>query len=462
VLRTLFALQGRVNRRVYLVTGVSLMLLKYVVDATAIYLVAHVFWTPWDYLIPLFSVKAAKLAAIPAGFSLAFALWTLPFVWIGVTMMMRRAIDAGKSPAWCAFFVVPLLNYAVMLWLGTLPSVPESAELAIPEHRFTADKFRSALAGVLGATAIALIAVFFSVFAFGSYGLTLFLATPFIQGMVVGYAFNRGQLRSTSETTGVVWLSLLLVGGVVLLFALEGALCVAMALPLAGVLALLGGAVGRAMAQARSGTGFGYVAVLFVLPTGAAMDKVSLAAPTYEAVTTVEVAAPPEVVWTHVVQFGEIRDQPAWYFRAGIAYPLRASIAGRGVGALRRCEFSTGAFVEPITVWDPPRILAFDVIEQPPPLRELSIYHKVYAPHINGYFRSTHGEFRLTRLANGHTSLEGHTWYSVDVYPQGYWRTASEILLHRIHRRVLDQVKRESEEVVTPKLAAFAADPLKR
>jgi hypothetical protein len=51
VLRTLFGLHGRVDRRVYLVTGISLMLLKYALDATAIYLIAHVVWTPLDYLV---------------------------------------------------------------------------------------------------------------------------------------------------------------------------------------------------------------------------------------------------------------------------------------------------------------------------------------------------------------------------------------------------------------------------
>jgi hypothetical protein len=34
----------------------------------------------------------------------------------------------------------------------------------------------------------------------------------------------------------------------------------------------------------------------------------------------------------------------------------------------------------------------------------------------------------------------------VAVYPQGYWRAISEALLHKIHRRVLDQVKLEAEE----------------
>lgn len=449
MLRTLFALNGRVNRRDYLVTGITLMLVKYVVDATVIYRVAHVVWTPWDYLIPLVTIKSAKVAAIPGSVGFALVLWTLPFIWIGVTMMMRRAIDAGRSPAWCAGFFVPILNYAVMLWLGALPSVPPGEEFSNAAQDTAADRYRSALIGLLGATVVALLAVLVSIVAFGTYGVTLFVATPFIQGMVVGWAFNRRETRTAAETVGVVWLSLFLVAGAILLFALEGMLCVMMALPLAGVVALLGGMIGRSIASRRGPTGFGFAATLFVLPTGALMEKISAVAPIYEVVTSVDVAAPPAVVWNRVVQFDQIQERPAWYFRAGIAYPIRATIAGIGRGAIRRCEFSTGAFVEPITVWDEPRRLAFDVIEQPPPLRELSIYSKVYAPHVNGYFSSTHGEFRLIPAASGHTRLEGHTWYSVAIYPQGYWRAASEILLHQIHLRVLRQVKRESESGAT-------------
>jgi len=452
VIRTLFALNGRVNRRDYLVTGFTLMVVKYVVDATVIYRTAHVVWTPWDYLIPLATIKSAKLGEIPGSVGFALIIWTLPFIWIGVTMMMRRAIDAGRSPAWCAAFFLPILNYAIMLWLGVQPSVPQQEEPLNTAQETSADRYKSALLGLLGASVVALLAVLVSIVAFGTYGVTLFVATPFIQGMVVGWAFNRRETRSSAETISVVWLSLFLVAGSILLFALEGMLCVAMALPLAAIVAVLGGMIGRTIASQRGPTGLGYAGILFVLPTGAFMEKISTVAPTYEVVTSVDVAAPPSVVWNRVVQFDQIQEQPAWYFRAGIAYPIRATIAGSGPGAIRRCEFSTGAFVEPITVWDEPRRLAFDVVEQPPPLRELSIYSRVYAPHINGYFSSTHGEFRLIPAPGGHTRLEGHTWYSVAIYPQGYWRATSEILLHQIHLRVLRQVKRESESASTAEM----------
>ena len=441
--RTLFSLHGTVDRRTYLATGIGLMILKYLVDASFLLLAAGIAWTPRDYLLPLFTLKSAKLVALPGWVAFSLILWTLPFIWIGVSMMMRRAADAGRSPALCAAFFIPFLNYLVMLWLAFLPSVALQPGHAPSTHVEEAERYRSALIGAAGAMIVGLFAILISVYAVGSYGVTLFLGTPFIQGMVVGWAFNRKSIKPDPQTAGVVILSVLLFGGAILLFAIEGVFCLAMAFPIAAVVALLGGVIGREIAK-RGGPSVGFATAIFLIPTGSVIDRASTVVPTYEVVTMVDVAASPQTVWKHVVQFDEIRERPAWYFRGGIAYPIRATIAGTGVGAIRRCEFSTGAFVEPITTWDEPRRLAFDVIAQPPPLRELSIYSKVYAPHLKGYFSSSHGEFRLVPTASG-TRLEGHTWYSVAMSPQGYWRAMSEVVLHRIHRRVLDQVKREAE-----------------
>jgi uncharacterized membrane protein YhaH (DUF805 family) len=446
VLRTFPGVKGTITRRQYLLAGVGLMVFKYVVDATAIYLVAHVVWTPWSYLFPLIGTDRGRIGALPVWLQIALLIWTLPFIWIGVTLMMRRAVDAGRSPAWCAAFFIPVFNYAAMLWLGALPSAPVESSATTPRAA-DGDRFETAIFGVLGAAAFGLLAILISVVGFANYGFPLFVGTPFIQGMVCGWAFNRDRARSARETTVVVWISLLLVAGVVFLFAMEGVICLLMALPIAAVLGVMGGIIGRRIAlRGGAGSVANAAALLFVVPVGAAINSVSApAAPGYEVVTVVDVAAAPTVVWRKVVQFDEIKAPLAWYFRGGIAYPVRATIDGAGVGAIRRCEFSTGAFIEPITIWDEPRRLAFDVVAQPPPLRELSIYSKVYAPHLNGYFRSHRGEFRLIALPTGGTRLEGHTWYSVDVYPQSYWRAISEVVVHDIHRRVLDEVKREAE-----------------
>jgi hypothetical protein len=162
--------------------------------------------------------------------------------------------------------------------------------------------------------------------------------------------------------------------------------------------------------------------------------------------SSVEIDAAPEVVWRHVVSFPDLPAERPWYFRWGIACPERARIVGQGVGATRYCEFTTGAFVEPITVWDEPRRLAFDVTEQPPPMFELSPYRHVHPPHLDGFLRSTQGEFLLIPLPQGRTRLEGRTWYTVDMFPQSYWTLWSDLLIHRIHLRVLEHVQRLAED----------------
>ena len=126
---------------------------------------------------------------------------------------------------------------------------------------------------------------------------------------------------------------------------------------------------------------------------------------------------------------------------------MRARIEGEGVGAVRYCEFSTGPFVEPITAWEPPNRLAFDVISQPEPMTEMSPYQQVNAPHLLDGFISRRGEFRIIELPGNRTRLEGSTWYTMDMAPVWYWTIYSDALLHRIHTRVLKHIKKQSEQV---------------
>src|SRR5437899_423775 len=92
-----FGLSQRVDRRTYLLTGCELMFLKYVVDSTVVWSYTGRWWKPFDYVSPLWSVRAGALQGVPPSVMLGLALWTLPFLWIGVSMSLRRAVDAGRS-----------------------------------------------------------------------------------------------------------------------------------------------------------------------------------------------------------------------------------------------------------------------------------------------------------------------------------------------------------------------------
>jgi hypothetical protein len=167
--------------------------------------------------------------------------------------------------------------------------------------------------------------------------------------------------------------------------------------------------------------------------------------PLLKVVTAITVDAPPETVWKHVVEFSELPPPTEWLFRLGIAYPVRAEIRGRGVGAIRHCNFSTGPFVEPIEIWDEPRLLNFGVTANPAPMQEWTPYHDIHPAHLDGFLESKHGQFRLERLPGGRTRLEGTTWYHHRMWPAGYWQIWSDFVIHRIHLRVLRHVKQLSE-----------------
>jgi uncharacterized membrane protein YhaH (DUF805 family) len=419
------------------------MALKYALDAAAVWLVTRQLWSPVDYLVPSITLRESKLTGASTWLVVAMIVWTLPFLWIGASMTLRRALDAGRSPWLATLFFVPLVNYALMLVLAVLPSrahpVPARDAEVTPASLQTV-AFAVLVSGLMGTVLVAFCTVVLQ-----AYGATLFLGVPFLVGAISGFALNRAEPSPLGATVRVA-AGTVVVGGLgLLLFALEGALCVTMALPVAVPLAIAGALVGRFIARHAPTTTLHAVVVVLAIPGLAAVETTAPPPAVHEVTSSLEIAAAPAVVWRHVAAFGEIPDTPAWFFRLGVAYPVRAFIDGHGVGAVRRCEFSTGAFVEPITVWDAPRRLAFDVSAQPPALHELSPYRAIQPSHLGGAFRARRGEFRLIALPDGRTRLEGSTWYTLAMAPAPYWRPWADALVHAIHLRVLAHVGRLAE-----------------
>ena len=451
-LRLWFSVRGGdpVDRRTYLLHGAGLMLCKYAVDAMAVWgLTGHVL-TPLDYANPVWSLRERLLRDGPSWLAPALVVWTLPFVWIGVSMTLRRAVDAGRSPWLSLLFFVPFVNYALMLTLAALPSRPPprppGSIVAAPAID---SRLIAGLLGVAAALAITIPTIVIGVYVRRLYSAGLFLGTPFTIGYISAYVFNARGVQTMSHTIQVAFLGVVIVAGAMLLFALEGAVCLALAFPLAGLFAVPGAVLGRAVAlrRAEPALGAGGVAVLTPLVVLAAPPQ---RAPLHEVVTVVEIDAPPAVVWRHVVTFPQLPPTRDWLFRAGVAAPTGARIDGTGVGATRYCDFTTGSFVEPVTAWEENRRLEFDIAAQAPPMREWSPYRRVNPPHLDGYFRATHGAFRLTPLPGGRTRLEGRTRYVVEMFPQGYWTVTAGYIVGTIHALVLRHIKALAEEADHP------------
>lgn len=474
--RSWFQVSTPVGQVPYTAVGFGLGLAKYAIEVVVVYALTNQFFSPLDFVNPWLSSKAPFLVDAPA-VGWMWLLFTIPFVWIAIAMSVRRAADIGISPWIGLLMLIPLVNLAVMALLALLPSGmfrPSAQQLEEQEHRrrelaaafgppattqsvseeaiqlATGTPTIQAVLASLAVGCVTQVAVgAISVWVMEMYGFILFFSAPVIAGACTGFVFNQAARRSLLGTIGLVIAMNFISFGLMLAIGLDGAICLLMAYPLLGVLSVLGGLVGSAIATAGLRPGMnerrGMIGTILFLPLCLTLESLDGPSPLHSVTTVVEIDAPPQTVWENVIAFPDIEEDPAWYFQLGIAAPLRARIDGIGIGATRHCEFTTGTFVEPITDWDPPHRLAFDVVSQPPPMKEWTPFAHLHPPHLDTGFVSERGEFRIQPLPDGRTRLHGTTWYRIDVRPRLYWKCWADAMVHAIHHRVLDHIARQSQ-----------------
>jgi hypothetical protein len=467
-----------VGRVVYLLAGAILFGVKFGIDWTVAHLAFRRPWSPADYVAPGASLGFLLTAPNERIFYLTMLLIALPFIACGIWLTAMRLRSAGLRTGWTILFFVPGVNFGMFALLSALPAreetkvrVAEPVEPPSPHSGIAtplayADKSAipaptwldrvlpvnpgaAKAVAVLAPVPIALAATFASIRFLDQYGWGVFVGVPFAIGLMSAVLYAARSPRGRADCIGVGCLSLTVYGVALLMIAFEGAGCLIMAAPIAYPIAMIGAAVGASLGSRPTrlrDAGQVVGSMLLFLPMFIGAEKLAAPKPsTYAVTTSVDVDAPPSRVWANVIGFGEIPAPGDWIFRSGIAYPVRAEISGRGAGAVRRCVFSTGAFVEPISVWDEPRLLKFIVTSNPPPMTEWSPWGDIHPPHLNGFLVSSGGQFKLVPLPDGRTRLEGTTWYRHHMWPAPYWRLWSDFIIHRIHLRVLNHVKMLSE-----------------
>lgn len=246
-----------------------------------------------------------------------------------------------------------------------------------------------------------------AIYYFRDYTFGLFIWLPAVLGalatMIYGFQnlVDRKILRNISYTT----LAVFSIG--LLTFAMEGIICILMAAPVGILFVYIGHWIGYAIIRSKISGNTPAAMIILSLSVPALMSfehSVKKKDDLRLVTTSVEINAPIETVWKNVIHFTPLGKPKEFIFNAGIAYPISAEINGVGVGAVRHCNFSTGSFTEPITVWNEPNLLKFNVDNQPEPLKEISFYD-IHPNHLHGYWVSQKGQFKLTSLSNGHTLL---------------------------------------------------------
>jgi len=445
---------GPLDRGTFFFWGVLLAAIKFNLDRAIGRFCFDQQWSIFDWSTVRFYLWQSGLQEMDRGYLLALLATSLPFIWAGTVLILRRLRSLGWRPLWVLLFFVPvvkLIFFAVLCLLPSrdereAPSPTKEKILGMPLPRNT---LQSALIAIFVTALLALVGVWLGTTIFRDYGWSVFIGLPFSMGFLSSLIISLREKRGLGACLLVANLTVLLTGIGLLLFAFEGVICLVMAAPIAFAVATIGGLLGYSVQlsfrwQRQSSSLFCSVVVL--LPVAMGLEHtVPPPLPLLAVRSSVVINAPPEKVWRNVVAFSELPPPKEAIFKLGIAYPIRAEIKGAGVGAVRHCEFSTGPFVEPIEVWDEPRLLKFSVTANPEPMQEWTPYHHIHPPHLDGYLESRGGQFHLIPLPGGRTLLEGTTWYYHHLWPADYWQIWSDHIIHTIHLRVLNHVKELSE-----------------
>lgn len=283
-----------------------------------------------------------------------------------------------------------------------------------------------------------------SIYAAGEYGIALFILTPIFIGACPTFIYTTKLdiTRKTAINMGLATLGIY--SGLLIICAIEGLICIVMAFPIALICTWIGSLIAYLICKKSSKSGPKAALFLFLLIPSVSYFEKDTASELYIVITVIEIEASPETVWKNVVEFPKLDEPTEFIFKSGISYPIDATIKGQGVGAIRYCNFNTGSFVEPITEWKTNKRLSFSVEKQPVPMTEMSFWN-IDSPHLHDYFVSEKGQFTLVDLGNGKTKLIGTTWYYNEIKPNFYWNLWSEQIIHKIHNRVLEHIKKNSE-----------------
>lgn len=278
-----------------------------------------------------------------------------------------------------------------------------------------------------------------------TYGFALFMFLPFAAGFVNVSVTTLYERITWGQAMVSSCIALAVCAGGLMLFAIEGAVCIVMAAPIAFPIAAMGGILAHSVMPSRRSPA-PMMLLLGITPFTPDIEHLVQPKPTlFEVTTSIEFDAPQSKVWQTVLQPAQPSKPKDLLFRAGVAYPLASHIEGTGSTATRYCDFSTGKLIEPVLLWQEPNQLRFRVASNPLPMQEWTPYAQIHPPHLDGFLVSKQGEFRLTALSATRTRLDATTWYEHNLYPEQYWRLWSDHIIHKVHKVVLEDIRQRSK-----------------
>jgi hypothetical protein len=311
---------------------------------------------------------------------------------------------------------------------------------------------------LLGVAAGALYGIFIRL-AFGSHPINQFIgvmsvaflfAMPFVCGFLAVYFAEIRQSQSIVVWLLVPWLTVLGGCAVMILFVLEGWICIIMYLPVGLAFSSVGGVVAGLIARNKRLKRVGNVTTACILflpfifsPLESALNRRDIR--TVENV--VDVQASPAAVWEQIKTVPAIRKnelQTSWSHRIGFPDPIAATLSHEGVGGVRRASFDGGVlFIETVDVWEPEHRLAFSIHPETAQIPNTTLDEHVT---VGGpYFDVLRGEYRIEPLPNGKVRLHLTSWQRVSTDFNWYAHLWTDAVMSDLQKRILYVVQQRAQ-----------------
>lgn len=230
--------------------------------------------------------------------------------------------------------------------------------------------------------------------------------------------------------------------------AIEGVICVAMALPLFLVLAGIGGLLGlfvrRQLERRARNAG---LTLMLALPYLLSPIEQGMPAPRElrQVTNTVIVHAPPNVVWRQIKSVRAIdRAELPSHFSHFIGLPraVEATLSHDGVGGVRVAKFERGLeFRETVDGWEPERRLSFTIAAEPAPPTALDEHVAVGGK----YFDVLDGTYELEPRADGTTLLRLTSHQRLSTHFNFYARLWTDFIMSDLQAAIMAVIRARCE-----------------
>lgn len=283
----------------------------------------------------------------------------------------------------------------------------------------------------------------------GDYGITMFFTIPISLGFALGYfkEFKDTSVKKILLFVLKFTLGLIILSVVLIVFGMEGAICIIMAIPFIAVAMFIGYAIGLLIGNLdrKRYLSSVFLVLLFVNPASFIFDQ--YVKPIQQTVSTeIVINSSQEEVWKLLSSKITFNQPEFLIFQKGVSYPKSIELAQKNGNPIYQCITNNDVLELNISEFSPNRKVKFSLAEQTVPMKEVSPYDEIDAKHLHDYFIVNFGEISLEKLGENKTKIIAKTDYSYKIAPKWYWKKWSNYILDKMQFQVLNSIKNQAEK----------------